>query len=61
MVVGYGKKIRAQVHATKKSSRKKYECPECSRNAVEFVSAGVWKCKNCKTKFASDSYEFKKK
>jgi len=58
MVVGYGKKIRATTTALEKTGKNRYKCPNCSRIAVKKLSMGVWYCKNCKTKFASDSFEF---
>ncbi|MEM7826788.1 MAG: hypothetical protein QXQ40_01010 [Candidatus Aenigmatarchaeota archaeon] len=57
MVSRYGKKIRERKLKTK--PKKRYMCPVCSRKAVSRVASGIWACKKCKTKFASDSYEFK--
>ena len=59
MVVGYGKKIRTTIASLNKTAKKKYRCPNCSRIAIKRVSSGVWCCQNCKTKFASDAFEFK--
>jgi len=55
----YGKRIRENYEKAVKKSKKKYLCPACSRTAVKRLSAGVWQCRKCKTKFASGAYEFK--
>jgi len=57
MTTRYGKKIREQRLKTK--PKKAYYCPVCSREKVKRVAAGIWFCKKCKTKFASDAYEFR--
>ena len=58
MVVGYGKKIREKVGDIEKRRKKTYRCPLCSRMSVKYVATGIWFCKKCKKRFASDAYEF---
>ncbi len=58
MVVGYGKRIREAVAASRLKSRKLYACPACSRDAVKRVSSAIWQCKKCSKKFASGTHEF---
>jgi ribosomal protein L37AE/L43A len=58
MVVGYGKKIREKISEIENKKKKAYLCPLCSRMSVEYISKGVWSCKRCKKRFASDAYEF---
>ncbi len=53
-----GKKVMEGVAAVKKMKTKKYACPSCSRVSVKRVSAGIWKCEKCSTKYASGTYEF---
>ena len=53
----YGKKVRERREALK--PKKNYMCPACSRSRVVRIASGIWMCKKCKTKFASDAYEFK--
>jgi large subunit ribosomal protein L37Ae len=55
----YGKRIREDYDKIRKKTKQKYKCPSCSRIAVKRLSAGVWQCRKCKTKFASGAYEFK--
>lgn len=61
MVVGYGKKIREKVEETSKTKKARYMCPSCSRRAIARKSLGLWECRKCKTKFASNAYEFKER
>lgn len=58
MVVGYGKKIREKAEEIYKKKKKVYRCPLCSRMSVRYLSAGVWFCKKCEKRFASDAFEF---
>lgn len=61
MVSRYGKTPRERWKKARAASSKRYRCPQCSRVAVKRVAAGVWQCKKCGTKYASDAYEFKVK
>ncbi|OYT42837.1 MAG: 50S ribosomal protein L37ae [Candidatus Aenigmarchaeota archaeon ex4484_56] len=55
----YGKKIRDNYSKFYSSSKKKYNCPNCAREkSVRRLSFGIWFCKSCNTKFASDAYKF---
>jgi len=58
MVSRYGKKGREKKKEIIKKSKKKYMCPICNRKKVRRVANGIWMCEKCKTKFASDAYEF---
>ena len=53
-----GKKIMENVKVAQRKSKKKYNCPTCSRVSIKRLSSGVWACLKCKTKFASGAYEF---
>ena len=59
MVSRYGKKPRELSEKARKKSSLNYPCPVCNRQKVQREAAGIWVCKKCKTKFASDAYEFK--
>ncbi len=61
MVSRYGKTPRERWKEVRAKSSKVYKCPVCSRKAVVRIAAGIWQCKKCGTKFASDAYEFKVK
>ncbi|MBI5347256.1 MAG: hypothetical protein HZB66_01455 [Candidatus Aenigmarchaeota archaeon] len=54
----YGKRIKELNEKILAKSRSRYKCPSCSRTAIRREAAGIWKCRKCGAKFASDSYEF---
>jgi large subunit ribosomal protein L37Ae len=54
--VRYGKKIRERVISVEKKQRLKQKCPYCSKLTAKRVSKGIWTCKSCKKKFASNTY-----
>jgi large subunit ribosomal protein L37Ae len=53
----YGLKIRKKVLEIEKIQRHKHKCPFCAKLTVKRLSAGIWYCKSCKTKFAGGAYE----
>lgn len=53
----YGRKIRVNVSKIEKLQKAKYICPNCKRKYVKRVSAGIWECKKCKTRFTGGAYE----
>ena len=55
----YGKRTRAYVVAVEEKQRKKQQCPFCNKSGVKRKSKGVWHCKKCGKKFASDVYYLK--
>ena len=55
----YGKRTRANLVAVESFQRKKQKCPFCQRLGVKRLSAGIWSCKKCEKKFASDAYYLK--
>jgi large subunit ribosomal protein L37Ae len=54
--VRYGIKIRQRVVSVEKRQRQKQKCPYCSKMAGKRLSKGIWKCKSCGKKFASNAY-----
>jgi len=54
--VRYGKKIRERIISVEKKQRLKQKCPFCSKMAVKRLSKGIWQCKSCDRKFASNAY-----
>jgi large subunit ribosomal protein L37Ae len=52
----YGEKIRSLIAGIEKIQRQKHVCPKCDMPHVRRVSAGVWECKKCGSKFAGKAY-----
>jgi len=52
----YGKKIRDKLVQVEDKQRKKQICPFCKKIGLKRLSKGVWECKKCSKKFASDVY-----
>lgn len=53
-----GAKLRKLYYEVKRKKQALYKCPVCGKQKVKRVAAGIWECKNCKTKFASDANSF---
>ena len=52
----YGKTVRVKLVKVEEKQRKKQKCPFCKKKGVKRLSKGIWLCKKCKKKFASDVY-----
>ena len=52
----YGKRIRAGLVAVESKQRIKQKCPFCKKLGVKRIEKGIWYCKKCGKKFASDTY-----
>lgn len=52
----YGKKVRAKIAEIEKIEKQRHVCPNCKLPYVKRVSAGIWKCQKCGTKFSGMSY-----
>lgn len=52
----YGKKVREKIAEIEKIEKQRHICPKCGLPHVTRVSAGIWQCKKCGTKFAGLSY-----
>lgn len=59
MVSRYGKKPRELRRQAQEKTRQLYLCPVCNRKKICREASGIWVCKKCGTKFASDAYEFR--
>ncbi len=57
----YGRKIKLKVATIMAGYSGYKECPYCKKIKVKRLSAGIWFCKKCNTKFAGKAYSFSKK
>jgi large subunit ribosomal protein L37Ae len=55
----YGGSIKQKLANIERKQKEKYACPKCLKEKVSRISAGIWYCKNCDTKFAGRAYSFK--
>jgi len=55
----YGKKVRHKLAAVEEKQRKKQKCPFCGKFGVKRISNGIWSCKKCGKKFASNTFYLK--
>jgi large subunit ribosomal protein L37Ae len=55
--VRYGKRIKEDVTKIEKKQKAKHVCPICKKKSVVRISAGIWKCRKCNSKFAGGAYE----
>jgi len=56
----YGKSIRQRIIDVEQKQRKKQKCPQCGKLGVKRIATGIWHCKKCGTKFASNAYILEK-
>jgi len=56
----YGKTVKDKFGTIEAAQHKSYKCPQCSRDKVTRLSAGIWECKKCGAKFASKAYSVTK-
>lgn len=52
----YGKRVRSKLIAVEEKQRLKQVCPICGKKGLKRFSKGIWYCKKCDKKFASDVY-----
>jgi large subunit ribosomal protein L37Ae len=55
----YGGPIKQKLSKIEKKQKAKYTCPLCLKDKIKRVSAGIWRCSKCDTKFAGKAYAFK--
>lgn len=53
----YGKRIRQKITDVEARQRKKQKCPYCKRLGAKRLSAGIFICKKCNSKFTGKAYE----
>ncbi len=57
----YGVVVRNRIKSIEAHQKEKHECPSCHHMSVKRVSAGIWECRRCGTKFAAAAYSPKTK
>jgi large subunit ribosomal protein L37Ae len=53
---GYGLRVRTRLKKIELIQRKRQVCPFCKKTTIKKIAAGIWYCKSCKRKFASNAY-----
>jgi large subunit ribosomal protein L37Ae len=54
----YGIRVRRRVLEVDRSRAKPSACPRCSTVTVYRVASGIFECRRCGTRFASNAYVF---
>ena len=53
----YGKRLRQKMLNVEKEQKKPQLCPYCHRSKAKRLSAGIWQCKKCDSKFTGKAYK----
>lgn len=51
-----GKRLRQKIAGIEKVQRQPQQCPYCNRKTAGRLSAGIWICRKCGSKFTSKAY-----
>ncbi len=57
----YGRRLRDKFAGIEFLHRKAYKCPECSKEKVRRIAAGIWQCRHCNLKIAGKAYTIERK
>ncbi len=57
----YGRAVKTKTVIIESKQRKKQKCPYCGKQGVKRLSKGIWHCRKCNKKFASDTYYLENK
>ncbi len=57
----YGRKPKLKFSKIESEQRKLHKCPYCNKIAVKRVTAGIWQCRKCDSKFTAKAYSVTKK
>ncbi|MBW2971175.1 50S ribosomal protein L37ae [Candidatus Woesearchaeota archaeon] len=52
----YGTTVKSRLEKAEAEHKRKHKCPQCSSNSLKRVSAGIWQCTKCSSKFAGGAY-----
>lgn len=53
----YGKRTKTKLLTVEKSQKAPQKCPYCSRTRVTRLSAGIFQCTKCNSKFTGKAYK----
>jgi large subunit ribosomal protein L37Ae len=54
----YGIRIRRRVLEIDRTKSQTYACPRCSTVTLARIASGVYECRRCGTRYASQAYAF---
>ena len=54
----YGRRVKVALKKIERKHKIMYTCPSCKKRSVRRISAGIWQCQKCNTKFAGGAYSF---
>jgi large subunit ribosomal protein L37Ae len=54
----YGIRIRRRVLEIDRAKIKPSACPRCSTTTLDRVASGIYECRRCGTRYASNAYTF---
>ena len=54
----YGIRIRRRVLELDRARKRPASCPQCSTVTLHRVASGIYECRRCGTRFASNAYIF---
>lgn len=57
----YGRRLRHKFSKIEAEQKKLHKCPYCTNVRVKRVSAGIWECRKCGSKFTGRAYTIPKK
>ena len=52
----YGRKTKLKFSKVETEQRKIHKCPYCNQKKVKRISAGIWLCQKCGSKFTGKAY-----
>ena len=53
----YGATLRKRWNLIMYKKTRKYDCPQCGKKRVKWVSIGLWRCRSCGYTFAGGAWE----
>ena len=53
----YGKPLRIKLSLIEENLKRKHKCPYCNYDKVRRLSAGIWYCEKCGSKFTGKAYD----